>query len=227
MLRKADDGRGVRLRLVAHNHGVVSVDEVCHDDVQRTRVAFFACRAVRVNATPQAAFSITGVAVHFCRWNPPDLRCSRHHLLDVGSSNRAGSDRRVCWGRIEAGAVSRRERAALAAIEASEAQRSRISRELHDEMGQELTALVLVLKSLGDAVDEEAVRGRLRRLQRAATRMSEDMHHIALQLRPGALNENGLEAALSNDIEEWSKRYDVGADFQSVGLRNRAISAGH
>ena len=121
-------------------------------------------------------------------------------------------------GRIEAAALSRRERAALAAIEASEAQRRRISRELHDEMGQELTALVLGLKAVGDAVEEAAVRGPLRRLQTAAARMSRDMHRIALELRPGALDDQGLETALSNYVEEWSKRYDVGADFQSVGL---------
>ena len=45
MLRKADDRRYVGVRLVTHNHGIVSVDEVCHGDVQRARVAFFACRA--------------------------------------------------------------------------------------------------------------------------------------------------------------------------------------
>ena len=121
-------------------------------------------------------------------------------------------------GRIEAGTVSRRQRAALAAIEASEAQRRRISRELHDEMGQELTALVLGLKSLGDVVDDAAVRGRLQRLQAVAERIGQEMHHVALELRPGALDDKGLETALSNYVEEWSKRYEVGADFQSVGL---------
>ena len=121
-------------------------------------------------------------------------------------------------GRIEAGAMFRRERAALAAIEASEAQRRRISRELHDGMGQELTALVLGLKSIGDSAEGAAVRCRLRRLQTAAARVSQEMHHIALELRPGALDDQGLETALSNYVEEWSKRYNVGADFQSVGL---------
>ena len=120
--------------------------------------------------------------------------------------------------RIEAGAVSRRERSALAAIEASEAQRRRISRELHDELGQELTALVLGLKSVGEAVDSAIVRARVHHLQTVATRMSQDMHRIALELRPGALDDQGLETALSNYVEEWSKRYEVGADFQSVGL---------
>jgi len=121
-------------------------------------------------------------------------------------------------GRIEAGALARRERAALAAIEASETQRRRISRELHDEMGQELTALVLGLKSIADSAEGAAVRGRLGRLQAAATRISQDMHRIALELRPGALDDEGLETALSNYVEEWSKRYQVGADFQSVGI---------
>ena len=121
-------------------------------------------------------------------------------------------------GRIEAGAVFRRERAALAAIEASEAQRRRISRELHDEMGQELTALVLGLKSVGDAVENADLRGRVRLLQTTAVRVSRDMHRIALELRPGALDDRGLETALSNYVEEWSKHYAVGADFQSVGV---------
>ena len=121
-------------------------------------------------------------------------------------------------GRIEAGAVSRRERAALAAIDASEAQRRRISRELHDEMGQELMALVLGLKSIGEAVQDAAIRGRLHRLQTAAARIGQGMHRIVLELRPGALDDHGLETALSNYVEEWSKHYDVGVDFQSVGL---------
>ena len=121
-------------------------------------------------------------------------------------------------GRIEAGVASRRERAALAAIEASEAQRQRISRELHDGIGQELTALLLSLKSIGEGIDSAILRGRLHRLQTAATRMSQELHRIALELRPGALDDQGLETALSNYVEDWSQRSNVGADFQAVGL---------
>ena len=120
--------------------------------------------------------------------------------------------------RIEVASAFRRERAALAAIEASEVQRRRLSRELHDEMGQDLTGLVLGLKYVGDSVEDPAVRGHVQRLQALAARMIRDMHRIALELRPGALDEHGLQTALSNYIEEWSKRFNVGADFQSVGF---------
>jgi signal transduction histidine kinase/GAF domain-containing protein len=121
-------------------------------------------------------------------------------------------------------AILRKERAALVAIEASEAQRRRISRELHDGLGQQLTALVLGLRSVRDAVAEDAlVSGPLRRLQEMAARASRDMHHIALELRPGALEDQGLQTTLSNYVEEWSKRNDVGADVQYVGLGNRRL----
>jgi signal transduction histidine kinase len=118
-------------------------------------------------------------------------------------------------------ATLRKERAALVAIEASEAQRRRISRELHDGLGQQLTALVLGLRTVRDAVSEDAlVRSPLQRLQQMAAQVSRDMHHIALELRPGALDDKGLQTALSNYVEEWSKRNDVIADVQYVGLGN-------
>jgi signal transduction histidine kinase len=60
----------------------------------------------------------------------------------------------------------RNERGALVAIEAGEAQRRQISRQLHDELGQELAALVLGLKAARDVVPEDApVRRHLQRLQ--------------------------------------------------------------
>jgi len=121
-------------------------------------------------------------------------------------------------------AILRKERAALVAIEASEAQRRRISRELHDELGQQLTALVLGLRSVRDAVGQDAsVRSTLQRLQEMAGRVSQDMHHIALELRPGALDDRGLQTALSNYVEEWSKRNGVVADVQYVGLGSRRL----
>jgi signal transduction histidine kinase len=113
----------------------------------------------------------------------------------------------------------RKEQAGIAAIDASEAQRRRLSRELHDELGQELTALVLGLKTVKDAVGPDSpVRDQVEHLQALATQVSHDMHHIALELRPGAIDEHGLQTALSNYIDEWSRRNDIGADFQLVAL---------
>ena len=172
------------------------------DDLRRPGIA---CYPITASTTAFGALIFTADTATY---SMSDLR-----IVQVLTDACAG-----VMGRIEAGAVSRRERAALAAIEASEAQRRRISLELHDEMGQHLTALVLGLKAAGDAVEDTPIRRALHRLQAVAARVSLDMHRIALELRPGTLDNQGLEAALSNYVEEWSKRYDVGADFQSVGL---------
>ena len=123
--------------------------------------------------------------------------------------------------------ILRKERAVLVAIEASEAERRQISRTLHDELGQQLTALVLGLRSVSDAVTEDSpIRGHVQKLQTLAAQVSRDMHRIALELRPGALDDQGLRTALSNYIEEWSQRHDVYADFQSVGLETHRLAPG-
>ena len=114
--------------------------------------------------------------------------------------------------------VFRRERGALAAIEAIEAQRGRISRELHDEMGQDLTALVLGLRGVLDTVSTySSVHHRVQGLHDIVNGMSRNMHRIVLELRPGAFDDQGLQAALSSYAEDWSRRYDVDVKFDTVG----------
>jgi two-component system CheB/CheR fusion protein len=111
-------------------------------------------------------------------------------------------------------------------MDASEAQRRRLSRELHDVIGQELTALVLGLKAVKDAIDEDSpLHERVDRLQGLATQVSEDMHHVALELRPGAIDEHGLQSALTNYIEQWSRRNNVAGDLQLVGLNGERFAA--
>lgn len=122
----------------------------------------------------------------------------------------------------------RQEQAALAVIEAGEDERRRMSRALHDEVGQELAALVLGLKSVRDAVaDTEAspVRDRLQQLQGMAEEVGQDMHRIAVDLRPTALDDLGLHAGLSNYVEDWGKRYGIAGDFQSVGSESARLPA--
>ena len=58
----------------------------------------------------------------------------------------------------------------------------------------------------------------LQRLQDMASEVSNDMHRIALELRPGALDDRGLQTALTNYVEDWSTRHKISTDFQRVGL---------
>jgi two-component system sensor histidine kinase UhpB len=88
---------------------------------------------------------------------------------------------------IERLETERRE-SALRALAAEQDERRRVSRELHDEVGQALTAVML---QLGDAAP-----GALRETREAVRRALEDVRDIARRLRPVVLDDLGLESAL-------------------------------
>jgi two-component system sensor histidine kinase UhpB len=88
-----------------------------------------------------------------------------------------------------------RRRSARAALGAQEAERLRTARELHDEVGQSLTAMVLQVEQLAGAVEgEEAVRLDSTAAQLRST--LDDIRRIVRRLRPEALDDLGLVNAL-------------------------------
>jgi PAS domain S-box-containing protein len=111
-------------------------------------------------------------------------------------------------------------------VRAQEAERRRVSRELHDGLGQELTALILGLKALERAVPEDAPgRARLREVEEVVGRISREAHDLAVELRPTALDDLGLGAALSDYVARWSARTGVTASFQPLGLEGGRLPA--
>jgi PAS domain S-box-containing protein len=122
--------------------------------------------------------------------------------------------------------VARHRRAEAARLEllqrlatAQEAERHRLARELHDQMGQHLTALSLGLKALRDATPASSAAGAsLLRMQELSDLIGREIHQIALALRPTALDDLGLNTALVNYVESWSEQSGVEADFQSAGM---------
>ena len=105
---------------------------------------------------------------------------------------------------------------------AEEDERRRISRELHDEMGQYLTALILELKLLEGAIPADGpARARLQRLQRVTGDIGKEVHRLAVELRPTALDDVGLPTTIQNYLDEWSARAGVRADFHAAGLESR------
>ena len=92
-------------------------------------------------------------------------------------------------------------------VNLQEEERHRIARELHDQMGQHLTAFLLDLEALkGHTPDRPAAAEALQRLRDLADRMGQDVHRIAFELRPTALDDWGLQTALTNYVAEWSRR---------------------
>ena len=101
---------------------------------------------------------------------------------------------------------------------AQEDERWRISRELHDEMGQHMAALLLKLKALDDSLPRNArARKFLPQVQKLADLMGEKLHRIAFDLRPAALDDLGLLSTLKNYLATWSERSKIKVDFQTAG----------
>ena len=102
-------------------------------------------------------------------------------------------------------------------VTAQEEERRRISRELHDQTGQHLSALLLGLKTLHKSTGNgsESLHKGLLQLQRLTERLVDDAHHLAWELRPVALDDLGLEMAISNYVDKWSERNSIALDFHS------------
>jgi PAS domain S-box-containing protein len=102
---------------------------------------------------------------------------------------------------------------------AQEDERRRIAREMHDQFGEQLTALALSIASLKQAcADQPDLSAKVDALDRVAKQLDHDVDQLVWQLRPTALDDLGLRAALANYIQNWSHRSNIPAQLHTSGL---------
>jgi two-component system sensor histidine kinase UhpB len=89
-----------------------------------------------------------------------------------------------------------RRESARQALLVQEGERQRIARELHDEVGQTLTGVMLQVEGLAGRIPDE-LRQQLDELRETARHGTEEVRRIARRLRPEALEDLGLESALA------------------------------
>lgn len=102
-----------------------------------------------------------------------------------------------------------------------EDERRRIARDMHDQFGEHLTALsfrIALLKEACARADSADLAGHAESLEAIAQRLDRDVDHLVWELRPTALDDLGLRAALTNYIQEWSRRANVAAELHTSGL---------
>jgi PAS domain S-box-containing protein len=122
--------------------------------------------------------------------------------------------------------MTERERAERARTEllsrlvfAQEDERRRIAREMHDQFGEQLTALGLGIRRLKDGCgDDRRLAPQVEALETVAQQLDRDVDHLVWELRPTALDDLGLRAALANYVQDWSLRVGVRADLHTAGL---------
>jgi signal transduction histidine kinase len=104
-------------------------------------------------------------------------------------------------------------------VRAQELERQRIARELHDELGQTLTALGMGLKAISDnaLTKPEKVSGQARQLQGVVDSGISGLQNLVSGLHPPQLDDLGLLAALRWYSAEAKERFDLTVTVTSVG----------
>ena len=106
---------------------------------------------------------------------------------------------------------SERRESARQALRVLEGERRRIARELHDEVGQTLTGVMLQVEGLAGAIPEP-LREQLDELRETARAGTEEVRRIASRLRPEALEDLGLQSALSALATAFAEQAKVRVD---------------
>ncbi len=107
-------------------------------------------------------------------------------------------------------------------VAALEEERRRIAHELHDEIGQLLTALSLRLGSLQQAVaDANGLSEQIRSLRQLTEESVAELRLLVSDLRPSQLDHLGMVAAVRALIQESHKRFGLKVDFEVAGQRRR------
>jgi signal transduction histidine kinase len=114
-------------------------------------------------------------------------------------------------------AVELRQRVARDALErvlsAQEDERRRLARELHDETGQALTSILLGLRGLEEAKDPEALRANVAEVRDLVRSTLQDVRRLAVELRPKALDDFGLVAAVERLTESFAEQTGIAVEF--------------
>ncbi|UYQ63157.1 HAMP domain-containing sensor histidine kinase [Streptomyces peucetius] len=140
---------------------------------------------LRVGLAPLARLARTMTTIDLLRPGPRPAAGGHGEIAELIAAFNSMLDR------LEA------ERAASSgrALSAQEAERRRIAQELHDEIGQTLTAVLLELKGVADRAPEP-LRADLHEVQETTRNSLDEIRRIARRLRPGVLAELGLTKAL-------------------------------
>jgi signal transduction histidine kinase len=106
-------------------------------------------------------------------------------------------------------------------LSAQEEERARIARELHDETGQSLASLVVGLSALENSRTLRAAKTQAGTLRRLASSAVGEVRRLAWGLRPSALDDLGLVAALERYAAEYVRARGIRVEVRAPGLDER------
>ena len=102
-------------------------------------------------------------------------------------------------------------------IEAQEAERQRIARDLHDETGQSLTAIGMGLRGLSSSIEKRQNIKTLKELEKMVANSLNELQRVISDLRPSHLDDLGLPATIRWYLGQAQERTDCRFDFEIIG----------
>jgi PAS domain S-box-containing protein len=110
-------------------------------------------------------------------------------------------------------------------VTVQEDERGRIARDLHDHLGQQMTALRLNLEILKKMCGADGgLYQQVDETQKVARQIDRDVDFLAWQMRPAALDDLGIVAALEHYVGQWSKNFKVPAKFDANRFGKTRVS---
>jgi two-component system, NarL family, sensor histidine kinase DevS len=133
----------------------------------------------------------------------------------------AERERVAAEGRLRAAELRAAERRETLrrVVDAQEHERRRIARELHDETGQALTSVLLGLRLIEET--SPAVRAAVAELRETIANAIQELRALAVELRPKALDDFGLAAAIERLADTYARRTGIVIDVHVAGLDTR------
>lgn len=102
-------------------------------------------------------------------------------------------------------------------ISAQEEERKRIARELHDQVGQSLTYLIISLQRLKETVGGVETEEKLEELRKLTGDILQILRELAFELRPSLLDNLGLKEAVERYCHDYTHKYQIKVDIQAYG----------
>jgi two-component system, NarL family, sensor histidine kinase UhpB len=106
-------------------------------------------------------------------------------------------------------------------LRAQEEERRRLARELHDETSQSLTSLLVSLATVEKAVPDPEAHARVAQAREVAHDTLRAIRTLSLSLRPSALDDLGLVAALRGYVKNYQQQYTISVTLHVHGFRER------
>jgi signal transduction histidine kinase len=100
-------------------------------------------------------------------------------------------------------------------VEAQELERRRLARELHDQTGQELTGVLLSLKAVEEAKDPAELAAAVAAVRAQVVETLHDVRRLAVELRPKALDDFGLVAAVERLTQTFAEQTALALDLEA------------